>query len=154
MFETAMTAFMPTLLENVSDTVGALLPEPAEPEAESGDPVAERLAMLEKQLAEREVSDRRNALANHLDTVLSGYDLIDRQAVKELLLARSAEATEKKGKWLMPGGHTLEDTVKAFIATPFGQHQLKPVSGGAGTPETKPEPRSETLEDVVASAFL
>lgn len=98
----------------------------------------QRLALVEKQLADKVEAEarqaRQSAYDNSVKSELSRYQLAYPTETIDIvkgLLAPSLDVVD--GKWLSKDGKTLAEHIDAFFSTPFGQHLLKAPSGQVGT---------------------
>ena len=139
-------------------------PKPDEAPRAEGDPLMQRLANLEKTLAERDAQieqERQAALksefAQQLSKSVAGHGPRPElsQAVLDLLAARLDGHEKTEAGWIRDG-QTLEESVKGFFGSPEGKAFL-PATSQPGPPldagKTQPEgDKGISLQDV-AKAF-
>lgn len=136
-------------------------PTNSEPETPTST-LTQRIAQLEKQLAEKAELEAKAARQNSYDTSfkteLTRYQLafpVETESIVKGLMASDMDLVE--GKWLSKDGKTLQERVDAFFNTPFGQHLLKAPTGQFGT-GTQPsqQPRQQptgNAQDAVKRLF-
>lgn len=131
--------FSDAVMEQVENRLKAIQqPSEATPTQEQELTLKQRLALLEKQLADKNEAEARQARQQSYDTSVKGelsrYQLAYPTETIDIvkgLLAPSLDVVD--GKWLSKDGKTLQEHVDAFFSTPFGQHLLKAPTGQGGT---------------------
>jgi hypothetical protein len=138
---------------------------PEEPEAgkDADSPLAQRLSLLETQLAEanqareQERAEREALeLENHLSGVVGKFNPKFSAEVKQLLRGQLGELKREGETYLTPDGQTIDEATKAFFDTEVGKHFLPPVSqDGLGTakPGAVTAPASVDLSSMLFQAF-
>lgn len=139
--------------------------KPETPTEPSKDPLASRLAKLEKQLKEaqeREQVKEKEAQELRFTSALSNAlglqgSLLHSNLVQEVLANRLKNgAVEKDGEWYTKDGSKLTESVSEFLKSDVGTHFIASThQNGLGTPSTKippvtPKPSEATLDDMVS----
>lgn len=143
-FAAMFRGFSDAVMEQVENRLKSVNPQPENSApTEQELTLKQRLALLEKQLADKNEAEVRQQRQNHYDTAikteLSRYELAfpnETQDIVKGLMAPSLDLVD--GKWLSKDGKVLQEHIDAFFATPFGQHLLKAPTGqvGSGTTST------------------
>jgi hypothetical protein len=154
--------FSDAVMEQVEARLKATTqPTTTEPETPAST-LTQRIAQLEKQLAEKAELEAKTARQQNYDNSfkaeLTRYQLafpVETENIVKGLMASDMDLVE--GKWLSKDGKTLQERVDAFFATPFGQHLLKAPTGQFGT-GTQPsqQPRQQNTgntQDAVKRLF-
>jgi len=148
--------FSDAVMEQVDARLKAATPT-ATPEVETpANTLTQRIAQLEKQLAEKAEAEAKSARQQSYDNAfkseLTRFPLaypVETESIVKGLMASDMELVE--GKWLSKDGKSLQERVDSFFATPFGQHLLKAPTGQFGTgtqvsqnPRQSPTPDART----------
>jgi dGTP triphosphohydrolase len=132
--------------------------------ADTESPLAKRLAMLESELAQEKQAksdrERQNSLLSFKAAITDELGKVSgiqhSSVVQELLYNRLVDGHEVKDNAILTkSGKTLNEEVGGFLATPEGQHFIKPaqVIGTVGTKQPQAVTRSEAAKSL-AQALL
>lgn len=144
-----------TALEDVATTPKAAKADKAD---KAANPLEERLALLEKQLADRDQALKAASFDSALNSALDQYPTQFKDYAKKLLKSDLVEASEKDGQWYTKDGKKLNESVNDFFSTDFGKHLLpaETPSGAGVTPPTSKVPANTqpSLDSIIQQAFL
>jgi hypothetical protein len=148
----ALIAYVPALESHIDQAIARLgapaseqpeepSPEPTEEQTNmtADNPLAGRVATLEKTLADKEAAELERAFDDSLRTAMGTYNpLHPGEAMTLFRNAHRNSFTSSDAGWLTQDGKTLAEQVKAYFDTPFGQHLLPPKTS-AGSGAEKPQ---------------
>ena len=151
--------FSDALMEQVEAKLKAVATPPTQSDATETSPSAtltQRIAQLEKQLAEKAEAEaktaRQQSYDNAVKSELSRFQLAFPNETTDIIKGLVAASVEQvEGKWLTKDGKSLQEHLDGFFGTPFGQHLLKAPTGQAGSgtvpsqnPRQQPTPDTRT----------
>ena len=147
-------------LAAIETSVPKATSEPKDGTDEKPASLTQRLALLEKQLADREAKIREQSFDSELSSALSKYPTPFQEQAKKLIKAELAESQESEGRWLTKDGKTFQEAVDGFFGSDFGKHLLPAETvSGAGVKPTDPTAKVGTgnlpdLNSLITQAFL
>ncbi len=146
--------FSDAIMEQVEAKLSAIQTPPTQSDIKPNSTLSQRIAELEKQLAEKAEAEKRTARQQSYDNALKGslsqYQLAFPTETVDIVKGLMAtKVDEVEGNWLSKDGKTLGEHVEAFFNTPFGQHLLAAPGSqtGSGTQPAN-NPRHQPTPDV------
>lgn len=160
--QAALLDFTETVKTYVDEVAAADKPEATEvKEGDSDDPLVKRLKVLEQKLADAEKQEQQRQEENarlrfeaELSKAIATHNPQYLDQVQGILTSQLKDSKETAVGWTV-NGKTITEAVAEFFATPFGKHLLPPDPvAGTGTRQPEKQPKTQSNDDAIVSAFL